>query len=240
VKERPILFSAPMVKALLAGTKRQTRRIMKPQPSEHVSIHGKPLGIIWPGKHPPVTNSRDPEEWLRECPYGVAGDRLWVRETWYDDFERAPGEANEMNIDRFDDGRVEGIEYRATHDCSNFEAGCPCDPEGDGKRSEWRPSIFMPRWASRLTLEVIAIRVERLQDISEADARAEGIASVRPSPSAPPVFCVGDGENGPYFETARDAYAVLWDAINAERATWKSNPFVWTVEFRELEIARAA
>jgi hypothetical protein len=236
VKERGILFSAPMVRAVLreVDPKTQTRRLVKPQPA-----HGCRYEMNGAGTHalhladeptmpgglrfvPPTPTSRDHR---LACPYGQPGDRLWVKETWYDDFQRQPGEAHEMNVDRLDDGRIEGIEYRASHDCANFEAGCPCNPDGDGKRSEWRPSIFMPRWASRITLEVTSVRVERLQDITEEDALAEGV---------PPLRAIAGGIEIPCAPRYRDGFRQLWDAINGDRATWASNPWVWVVGFKRV------
>ena len=137
-KERPILCSAPDVMAILDGRKTQTRRIMKPQPNrtwpDEVTPHWSVGGNrTLPGASNPL-----------RCPYGVPGDRLWVREAW-----------------RLPDGAPKGwVDYRA-------------DDTRDGFK--WKPSIHMPRWASRITLEVTDVRVERLQDISEADAMAEGV-----------------------------------------------------------------
>jgi hypothetical protein len=225
VKERPILFSAPMVRALLTGTKTQTRRLVRSMPGNRGAPVGEEVKYWRRGEE-------DPLRWVGcdgftighlYCPYGEPGDRLWVRETWFDDFDRAPGEANEMNVDTFDDGSVDGIEYRASHDCASFEAGCPCNPNGDGKRSAWRPSIFMPRWASRITLEVTNVRVERLQDIAEADAAAEGV-----DPDFGNAHTIAGRDYRRSFER-------LWDEINATRATWASNPWVWAVTFRRLQ-----
>jgi len=222
--ERGMLFSGPMVRALLAGQKTQTRRLVNPQPdtSDGWVRWGSKRYDNGDGVHQFHTDDASARRLMvPACPYGVPGDRLWVRESWNVSglaFGMRPSEAAKV-------ASPKAWRYAATD--RSWKHG-------------WKPSIHMPRRASRITLELTVIRVERLQEISEEDARAEGIASVRPSPSASSVFCVGNGESGPYFETARDAYAVLWDAINAERATWKSNPFVWTVEFRELEIARAA
>lgn len=177
-RERPILFSGPMVRAILAGTKTQTRRVVKVEP-----------GKLDVGENP-------------ACPYGVpGGSRLWVRETWYDDNATRDAEPIPTSHDDF-------IHYRADGEAHDqFE-------ELDGFL-RWRPSIFMPRWASRITLEVTEVRVERLQEITEADAWAEGIAAhvVRP---------IHD-------------YAALWDSLNAKRGFgWDTNPWVWVVSFRRL------
>lgn len=170
MKERPILFSGAMVRAILEGRKTQTRRLVKPQP-------------------PSTARSKKPwcsvEDLLKACPYGVAGDRLWVRETFanngYELFYRADGVALPPRM-----------------------------PSGPAK---WKPSIFMPRAACRLVLEVTAVRVERLQEISGGDAWAEGVS------------------DGPRPSLAIACYRRLWDSLNAKRAPWASNPWVWVLTF---------
>jgi hypothetical protein len=178
MKERPILFSAPMVRALLDGRKTQTRRIVKHRPTmievDGVTVHGK----------------------KQKCPYGQAGDRLWVRETWQL-FPRIEGASR--------------IYYRAS---------CTAPSVLDDWR--WTPSIHMPRWASRILLEVTAVRVERLQAISRADAAAEGICFPEGEPKPPGYRC----DRWP-----EENFAGLWDSINGAGA-WAANPWVWVVEFR--------
>lgn len=204
--ERPMLFSGAMVRAILAGTKTQTRRVVKPQP---------PSGHDWAGWCVASTHQADEGKatwaagfgpYLRDahrvaCPYGQPGDRLWVRET----FQRFT-----------DDGETI---YKA--DPSGFEA------MNELKRNEclearWRPAIHMPRWASRITLEITGVRVERLQDISEADAVAEGCAGGH---GAIP------GYN--YAATPGEHYHWLWESINGA-GSWDANPWVWVVEFRRV------
>lgn len=200
MKERPILFQGEMVRAILAGRKTQTRRLIR----DGLAV----TDVCGGGVEPAVWWPRDAVGRDAASPYGVPGDRLWVKETFYcDHCEYPTGPRREM---------VEMLEYRATHDCSAWEAGCPC--RDDNGRSSWRPSIFMPRWASRLTLDVTEVRVERLQDITEADARAEG---VEPRD--------GDGHRG--YQPARAAYAELWDRINGE-GSWLRDPWVWVVGFK--------
>lgn len=193
MKERPILFSGPMIRAILAGRKTQTRRLsgVPPWNGHHVTLRDR---TFWD----PATPHHQ-AALVDRCPYGQAGDRLWVRETWFDDMPDEPKGV-------LANGRR--ILYRADHDCTSFEAGCPCNPDGDGKRSEWRPSIFLPRWASRITLALVSVRVERLDDITDEDAEAEGVDATR--------------------------FPALWDAINGDRAPWVSNPWVWVVGFRRL------
>ena len=173
--ERPILFSGPMVRALLEGRKTQTRRVMKPQPKGMARLD---TGGSWP--------LASGSEFMR-CPYGVPGDRLWVRESW-----------------RKADSMTESVFYRADEEW-NAGAG-------------WKPSIHMPRWASRLTLEVTGVKVERVQEISERDAVAEGMP-----PSVPDQA------------TAVEIFEELWDSINEARGYgWSVNPWVWALTFRVL------
>jgi hypothetical protein len=206
-KERGIICSAQQVRAILAGTKTQDRRIVKPQPT-FIESSGR---WRWPlskrhdngGKCPAVyTASREWWEYVpcEAYPYGQPGDRLLVRETWaWDDedgarFYRADvGSGNEA--DDWERNRIDGA-----------------------PRYRWRPSIHMPRWASRITLEITAVRVQRLQDIGHADAIAEGIT----------------GEE--LFRAqgyAPLAYRRLWESINCHDS-WEQNPFVWVLSFRRL------
>lgn len=206
--ERPILFSAPMVRAILNGSKTQTRRVVKLKPWHQ--IEERDDGTLWPWMY---DSDRDGDHWL-PCPYGQPGDKLWVREAhwWFRD-ERDPETGYYPPA-----LTIEDVKYRA---------------DGNAARRAWRPSIHMPRWASRITLEVTGVRVERLQDISEADAVAEGIERVvvgegwrRYDPShaveaAGLVPC----------ETARASFRSLWQSINGP-GSWEANPFCWVVQFR--------
>ena len=215
MKERPILFGAPMVRALLDGSKTQTRRVVKPQPPA-VFCKGDVAAITngtrWAFSRLPERIAHPPG--LHEgilCPYGQPADRLWVRET-------------------FADLRGTGIEHRP--DPSGplnryaFAADHPPGSNGDEARKEfgvkWKPSIHMPRAASRITLEITEVRVERLKDISEADAVAEG---------TPAGFWEYD--NGEGTETAKESYECLWESINGP-GSWNANPWVWVVEFRRI------
>jgi hypothetical protein len=195
MKERPILFSAPMVRALLSGTKTQTRRVVKPQPyadeQGNACWNGSNFGQD--GRGPlfrslasPVPSSRTKRV---HCPYGAPGDRLWVRETWC--------------------SLTTGFAYAAD----------PIWSRAPGER--WRPSIHMPRAASRITLEITGVRVERLQDISEPDAQAEGCALECMTPTGDDS---GSAIHGP------GGYRALWESINGP-GSWEANPWVWVVEF---------
>ena len=208
MKDRPILFSAPMVRAILAGRKTVTRRVMKPHPN-HVERRDGEWLDVWE-QEISGEGARSVEYEARErvirCPYGVPGDRLWVRETW---------------------GYFGGDEYLYQH--SRAAVGYRADhldhlPIPGGR---WRPSIHMPRWASRLTLDVVSVRVERVQEIRCHDIRAEGVAC--PEHDFPGGFCVSE------CRSLRRAFADLWDSINAARGFgWDANPWVFRVEFRRL------
>lgn len=212
MKERPILFSAPMVRALLAGTKTQTRRVVKMKP--HHQIEERDDGTPWPWMH---DGERNADSWLA-CPYGQPGDRLWVRETWQGPL------LQEFEIDANPDWHYASHlhQYQNPEHCEYAADGGP-KPEytdaDDVMRQGWRPSIHMPRWASRITLEITSVRVERLQDISEADAIAEGVRNSLHLPGG---------------RFARENFAHLWWTINGD-GSWESNPWVWVIEFKRVE-----
>jgi hypothetical protein len=203
--ERPILFSGEMVRAILEGRKTQTRRVIKPKPPlwcTGIETVGDPAGF----RLLPHSLSMDDSFYgWRRCPYGQPGDRLWVRETWM------PFTENGCPIG-------EAI-YRATD-----------KPEPDGDYPlKWRPSIFMPRWASRITLEIVSVRVQRVNNICfkntplNADFIAEGIK---------PISWVGNQRLDDY----KTPFIKLWDSINAKRGySWESNPWVWAIEFKVVE-----
>lgn len=206
MNEKQILFSGEMVRAILDGRKTQTRRVIKPQTEHGITMcHWSDSG--WAIADAPNEFGNQACTCKRvSAPYGNAGDLLWVRETWQ--------YAESSGYDSPSDNRQETwqadwpspIWYRAT------DAG-----EVDCK---WRPSIFMPRWASRLTLRVTAVRVERVQEISEADAKAEGVTA----------WC--DTKDGKVYQPE---FRMLWDSINAKRGySWDSNPWVWVVEFERV------
>lgn len=227
VKERPILFSGAMVRAILDGRKTVTRRIVKARnesalAAADVFAFDPDRGEWEMGEtHQGVVASCG---WLR-CPYGAPGEHLWVRETW--GARDARGFFAER-IDEIDEDTDDEIVFRAT---------CGHDMPSHGR---WFPSIHMPRWASRITLEVFSVRVERLQEITEADARAEGVAEgLIPADDAGPVrvgYVLGDEDGRCLLHvTPRDAFAVGWDSINGKRAAWSTNPWVWRVEFRRVQ-----
>lgn len=220
MKERPILFSGAMVRALLAGTKTQTRRIVKQQPERNdkgtlMWGTGRRTGLQRFG----VDGLDVPPGVFARCPYGQAGDRLWVRESHapqpdcslaWDNWMRGVGGARPI------------IHYMA---------------DGSAKAwvDRWRPSIHMPRWASRITLEVVSVRVERLHELSEADAIAEGIEQMPCSVPDTRLWRNYDPSNGwtPSVAIPQNSYRSLWGAINGPDS-WAANPWVWVVEFKRL------
>lgn len=201
-RERPILFSAEMVRAILDGSKTQTRRVVpRPVVSDGV-LEG------WRDRHGNLNAA------LR-CPYGVTGDRLWVRETW----------AVESVLDYHSPSQIEcGV---PVWHCADFDR-----PNDNGVPLAWgktRPSIYMPRWASRITLEVESVRVERVQDISEADVLAEGYEK-RPEGWTKACWASNLAKSHP-----QDAFAYSWNQLNTKRGYgWDKNPWVWVVEFKRL------
>ncbi|AVR89052.1 hypothetical protein [Thauera aromatica] len=215
MKERPVLFSAPMVRAILEGRKTQTRRAVK--------ITNRTPGLA------ACLQPADPA-WVRKktaaelCPYGQPGDRLWVREAWAEGWTYG--------------GARRCVFYRATLDGlqGDAETGINHDPKLGASPPNiirWRPSIHMPRWASRILLEVTTVRVERLQDISEADAIAEGILEQRSQTDAGWVD-YWPSEDGEPFARASEAYRALWESINGP-SSWTANPWVWVITFRRIE-----
>ena len=221
--ERPILFSAPMVRAIIDGAKTQTRRVVGLSELRRSDTPG--YVWTWRGRAPirSVAQQRrhhggcwqdvSHERLLALCPHGSVGDRIWVRETWA---PVARGEAAE-------DIRDCRIEYRADTGASR-PGGWDAAPH-DAEALRWRPSIHMPRWASRITLEITDVRVERLTSISEDDARSEGVAGVAPRCAAMAAV------------SFRGAFALLWDSINGKRngCAWADDPWVWAISFRRVE-----
>jgi hypothetical protein len=219
-KERPILFSAPMVRAILDGRKTQTRRVVTPQPASPAVMGRWSNGelrklfdkahCIWPADAVDESTGNRPDHYA-VCPYGITGDRLWVRETF--------GPVKQIGII----ATISEATYVCFPDGSQkFRSGeyAPWNKPVTGSYPEgwrWRPSIHMPRWASRIDLEITSVRVERLQEITEADAIAEG------------AQCAGV----PASLTNRGAFAKLWESINGPES-WAANPWVWVIEFKPV------
>ncbi len=235
--EHPILFSGDMVRAILEGRKTQTRRVVKPQPCEMNVWHG----AIYDGE---IDLKKTPCMEPKKCPYGVPGDRLWVRETWADtNGESGPMISYRAGGDRFLIEESYPVEYSKYPGCT-FSMWC-----GDLRRGApyhaWRPSIFMPRWASRITLEITGVRVERVQDISEEDAKAEGIEWTDEGPLHAHITFLEKGVMTPVgsrdcnisrnFVTSKEAFSCLWDFLSNPGEKWEDNPWVWVIEFRMVE-----
>lgn len=208
--ERPILFSAPMVRAILDGRKTQTRRIVKPQPPEWAQFAQPVVGgaakprtgwdwtdrdvdsdslMHWPSYDKPMP-----------CPYGQPGDQLWVRETW------AVPHALDGRKPRYVPADAR-FHYRADEDAGGLL---------------WRPSIHMPRWASRITLEITEVRVERLNAITGMDAKREGV-------DVPPWI----PEDGADLDWAKGTFAGMWESIHGPDS-WAANPWVWVIGFKRF------
>jgi hypothetical protein len=219
---RPILFSAPMVRALLDGRKTQTRRVLNPQPF--------PVGGPFYRPHPQTR----PNEWysvsargiianIQKIPY-APGDQLWVREAW-----RASHKLDRLNA---------AMIAADCHDAGYRETWAPIQFEADGHRSNWahddrpgryRAARFMPRWAARLTLRVTAVTVERLQDISEEDAIAEGIRR-SPHGNGDRWIDYPEGASAAGWGDPRGSYRSLWNSIHG-RGAWDANPWVVALTF---------
>ena len=225
MKERPILMSGPLVVQTMKWFKTQTRRVMTcaTGPSLSVECHGNGRATLsWlTGAGPGYPVDEQTKEIA--CPYGVPGDRLWVRETW----AIATGEPNDRNA---------VIRYRS--DMALRPLVIPPDWSWApmSTLTRFHPSIHMPRWASRLTLEIVEVRAQRLQDISEADARAEGVLS-----EAELNVLRLDMNDANGVTWGRDRFKALWDSINSKRlvggkpVTWEANPYVWAITYRVVQ-----
>jgi hypothetical protein len=218
-KERPILFSALMVKALLEGRKTQTRRIVKPRKDMNFGC------LLYPNELAGEVNNGV----MDNCPWPL-GNRLWVRET----FAIVPRTAY-----RCSDGVQQTLRPDDDHDAAIYRSGWERSKSG----FVWRPSIFMPRWASRITLEIVSVRVERLQDISQEDAIAEGLKGITKDGKLV-KYGIPDADGLPGTDNTGwpwqdwrispiDAYQKLWESING-KGSWDKNPWVWVISFRRM------
>lgn len=235
MKERPILFSGPMVRAILEGRKTQTRRPLKSQPTLACSLTDGILPPTPPGAAA-VCQHYVKGEWafswpdlqrlclVVKCPYGVPGDRLWVRETW--GIGRLAGRLIDPCLNYRADGALLPLVGNCSPDTWSI-VGSQHEVNGTDLlkvREGWIPAIHMPRWASRITLEITDVRVERVQEISEKDAEAEGVTLDCP------VGHIQSYQKSPYVYS----FAQLWDSINAKRGHgWDTNPWVWALSFNK-------
>lgn len=205
---KPIIFNDAMVRAILDGRKTQTRRAVKPQHGADVVVTD---GQVW-------RPSRTDYDGYASCPFGKPGDRLWVRETWIPGYYHDPdGEGGPMVsiIYAADNGdaMVKAPSYELAEDWSYSYS-----EDGDPPPARRSP-VSMPRWASRITLEITDVRVQRLQDISEEDAIAEGVVCPR---------------LGTYGMNPETVFRALWDSIAKPGALWRDNPWVWAISFKRV------
>lgn len=242
IKERPILFNAPMVRAILDGRKTQTRRVMRHQPPSYEYKLSRLMDTTDSEKRKHI----DKFHWVQmnglnivsetniyfRCPYGAIGGRLWVRETWqgplfYDEIPE------DWNSDKYK--TPEYCHYKASGDSCDFT------DSDDNFVERWSPSIHMPRWASRILLEVTNVRVERLQDISKEDAISEGFKAITKDGKTI-KYGVPDADGYPgnddigwdwcdWDVNPVIAYKRLYESINGT-GSWDMNPWVWVIEFR--------
>ncbi|HBR1654982.1 TPA: morphogenetic protein [Klebsiella pneumoniae] len=204
--ERGMIFNAEMVRAILDGRKTQTRRPVK------FPVHDKNLGCELAGNE--LAGELSAGNYLNSA-FGKPGDRIWVRETF-------------CPVDDTQYGGEKWVDYRAT---PRYEASHPAgwdSAPNDAEALKWRPSIHMPRWASRILLEITGVRVERLNSISQEDAQAEGLELTGWRPT------YSDPDSGGEVMTPYDNFAQLWESIYGEES-WKANPWVWVIEFKRVE-----
>ncbi|MEX5769099.1 hypothetical protein AB4Y55_25470 [Serratia nematodiphila] len=221
MKERPVIFNGEMVRAIIDGRKTQTRRALNWKRQPYTEMAERDDGSLWPWAE---DGERGGDIWF-SCPFGEVGDRLWVRETF-----AILGNEDGCPID-WDGNLIKGDEKHADR---IYKASCWQEPGNYGLWSipdrdtqyegAWRPSIHMPHWASRITLEITAVRVERLNDISEEDARAEGVAPSQHIITPPEALY-------------RVGFLKLWESIYGEES-WRANPWVWVIEFRRMEVEK--
>jgi hypothetical protein len=219
MKERPVIFNGEMVRSILEGRKKQARYIVTPQPINskvgmvNACYCGHPELWLVDGDVGSYTcNGLIAPEWL--CPFGVIGDRLWVRETF------AIGLCTESTL-----------AYKATHKPDDLE-------EGWFEKIEWKRSSHMPRWASRINLEITGVRVERLKDITEEDASYEGMSFTdyrldRFNQQRAGWLWKKSSKYEECLQSARSAFGNLWESIHSEES-WNANPLVWVLEFKRL------
>lgn len=228
MKERGMNFNGEMVRAILDGRKTQTRRPIKWKQTRFTEIGEREDGSKWPW-------SEDAEhacDFWHPCPFGAVGDRIWVRETF-------------CTVDDTQYGGGKWVDYRAT---PKFEASHPagwdCAPN-DAEALKWRPSIHMPRWASRILLEITDVRVERLNAISEEDAQSEGVHTevwdqtvVARNYAARDEFFQFWSEDMPHYvemnQLYRSSFTSLWESIYGAE-NWLANPWVWVISFERVE-----
>ncbi|CAB5620037.1 Uncharacterised protein [Klebsiella pneumoniae] len=230
MKERGMIFNSEMVRAILDGRKTQTRRIMKEQPVLNGNFY-EVFGSAW-SKGMTSIPAVPGHSLSTRCPFGAVGDRIWVRETF-------------CPVDDTQYGGEKWVDYRAT---PRYEASHPAgwdSAPNDAEALKWRPSIHMPRWASRILLEITDVRVERLNAISEEDAQREGVHTevwdqtvVARNYAARDEFFQFWSEDMPHYvemnQLYRSSFRSLWESIYGEES-WKANGWVWVISFKRVE-----
>jgi hypothetical protein len=236
MKERGMIFNGEMVRAILDGRKTQTRRPIKWKQTRFTEIGEREDGSKWPW-------SEDAEhacDFWHPCPFGAVGDRIWVRETWQaiHDYCDENGHVDERRYAR------SIPRHRGNYWHPVYEEACGNESRED-REFPWRPSIHMPRWASRILLEITDVRVERLNTISEEDAQREGVHTevwdqtvVARNYVASDEFFQFWSDDMPHYvemnQLYRSSFRSLWDSIYGEES-WKANGWVWVIEFRRVE-----
>jgi hypothetical protein len=229
MREHPLLMKGPLVRATLEGRKTQTRRPVKPQPSDDiVDVEYDDIAELWLGNTKEDNDLGFCSSWTARCPLGRTGDRLWVRETW-----AWPGE--------------EEFIYRADQWAEDMVAKWKTDP--NYPQVKWSPSIHMPRRACRLVLPLVSVRVERVQDITEEDAIAEGVPhnSDRPIDKSWCAACCGHGiverfalgmvsvDDCSECNSAKKLFRNIWISIYGQES-WDANPWAWVAEWKEIPV----
>lgn len=225
MKERGMIFNGEMVRAILEGRKAQTRRPFNWRRQPAMEMAERDDGSLWPWAE---DCERGGDIWFA-CPFGEVGDRVWVRETW---------QAIHDDVDEF--GHVEERTYAPSipKEKDRYWHTVYAEHFGDESREDrgfpWRPAIHMPRWASRITLEITDVRVERLHSISERDALREGLFQLPASGR----YCLQPGMQyfGMASHSAKEVYSWLWASVYGEES-WAANPWVWVIEFKRIQEA---
>ncbi|ASL89065.1 hypothetical protein BVG97_16250 [Serratia marcescens] len=236
MKERPVIFNGEMVRAILDGRKTQTRRAISDRQLHLIDVASQ-VGECYPLESG-IDHSNSQSYYREHCPFGQVGDRLWVRETF-----AVLGNEDGCPID-WNGNLIKGDEKQAAR---IYKASCWQEPGNYGLWSipdretqyegTWRPSIHMSRWASRIMLEITAVRVERLNDISVDDAKAEGVRALENNFGNGPAYCdyllPNLDDTAEWYNRASDSFKSLWKSIYGEES-WRANPWVWVIEFKQV------
>ncbi|POX30818.1 hypothetical protein C3463_07475 [Serratia marcescens] len=247
MKERPVIFNGEMVRAILEGRKAQTRRAISDRHLHLIDVASQ-VGECYPLESG-IDHVNSQSYYREHCPFDQVGDQLWVRETWgvvshdFDENERiidwVPDRpATAIHEMPFGNGYYSGHAIYAAD--GEFTWG---DDDGHSNKSCWKPSIHMPRSACRILLEITAVRVERLNDISESDAKAEGVRAIENNFGNGPAYCdyllPNLDDAAEWYNRASDSFKSLWKSIYGAE-NWSANPWVWVIEFKHVEVRDAS